>query len=286
MHQPNAKTLCLVALVGLTTLVAACRHAPPPPPPPPLAGETEICVGTGIPVDSQVYGESRTINVYLPMGYAERNEKFPVLYLVDGGIEQDFLPLAGMAALATLSGQYREFILVGVQTNERHYELTAASSVPYDLTNIPHNGGAPDFRRHLQAEVKPLIESRYRTSGEDAIIGESLAGLFITETFLRAPDSFTHYIAVSPSLWWRDMGLSKEAADLLQAENFPGGHSFYLTTANEGGTMLAATERLAADLEKYAPPGTRWWYDPLPDEKHNTIYHPAALHALRLIFAP
>jgi len=277
--------LTVVAVIGIST--ASCQNSPPPPPPPPpLEGEVDIVLGEGIPLESEIYGEARTINVYLPMGYAGRDERFPVLYLIDGGVHQDFIPMAGMAALAALSGQYREFILVGIQTNDRHYELTSKSEVAYDLGNIPRNGGADDFLRHLQNEVKSFIEDRYRTSGEDAIIGESLAGLFITETFLRAPESFDHYVAVSPSLWWRDMGLSREAADLLQGDGFPADRSLYLTIADEGGTMIEGMERLVKALENNAPEGLNWWYEPMLDEEHHTIYNPAALHALRLVFAP
>lgn len=284
MRSPKVATyLTVVAAIMIST--ASCQNSPPPPPPP-LEGEVDIVLGEGIPLESEIYGESRTINVYLPIGYAERDERFPVLYLIDGGVHQDFIPMAGMAALATLSGQYREFILVGIQTNNRHYELTSNSEVEYDLGNIPKNGGADDFRRHLQNEVKPFIEDRYRTSGEDAIIGESLAGLFITETFLRSPESFDHYVAVSPSLWWRDMGLSREAADLLRRDGFPTDRSLYLTIADEGGTMIEGMERLVKALENNAPEGLNWWYEPMLDEEHHTIYNPAALHALRLVFAP
>lgn len=284
MRSPKvAAYLTVIAAIMIST--ASCRNSPPPPPPP-LEGEVDIILGESIPLESEIYGESRTINVYLPMGYAERNERFPVLYLIDGGVHQDFIPVAGMAALATLSGQYREFILVGVQTNNRHYELTSKSEVEYDLKNIPNNGGADNFRRHLIKEVKPFIEDRYQTSGEDAVIGESLAGLFIAETFLRAPESFDHYVAVSPSLWWRDMGLGREAAGLLQRDGFPADRSLYLTIADEGGTMIEGMERLVKALENNAPEGLDWWYEPMLDEEHHTIYNPAALHALRLVFAP
>jgi len=98
---------CLTAIIILALNLVSCEQAPPPLPPT-LSGETEIIIGTGFPLESQVYGDTRTINVYLPLGYAERPEDFPVLYLVDGGTHQDFIPMAGMAALATLSGQYRD----------------------------------------------------------------------------------------------------------------------------------------------------------------------------------
>jgi hypothetical protein len=56
---------------------------------------------------STVFDTTRTVNVFLPAGYATHDEPLPVLYLVDGGVRQDFIPLAGRAPLATLAGQYR-----------------------------------------------------------------------------------------------------------------------------------------------------------------------------------
>lgn len=275
----------LAQLAGLAIAAVLILVACQPASTPESAQETPITIGSQIRLESTIYQMGRTITVALPWSYGDGNRSYPVLYVVDGGVQQDFVPMAGMSALGSLSMQYREFILVGVQTENRYVELTATSELEDDLRWIPENGGADEFRRHLLDEVKPFIETRYRTSGEDAIIGESLAGLFITETFLRAPDSFDHYIAVSPSLWWRGEGLSHEAADLLAAGGF-GGRSLYLTIADEGEDMQTGMDRLVAALEAGAPADLTWWYQPMHHEHHNTIYNPATLQALRLVFAP
>ncbi len=267
-------------------LLSSCQTQTQLPPPPPLAGEVDINIGKSFPIESAYYDVARTISVVLPMGYHDTEQEYPVLYLIDGGVHQDLIPMAGMAALATLSGQYREFILVGVQTNERHYELTTESEIPFDLKNIPHNGGAEDFRQHLVTEVMPLIDQRYRTSGETALIGESLAGLFIAETMLRAPNSFGHYIAVSPSLWWNDMELGRSAGELLVKMDDSRPHSLYLTIASEGGTMSQGMDRLVEALKNHAPENLQWRFEPMTHEEHSTIYNPATLQALRWIFAP
>ncbi|WP_417492530.1 alpha/beta hydrolase [Maricaulis sp.] len=271
----------LLGLAAAALTLAACQPDAAPEP----GTQTPIIVGEEIVLDSGIYDGNRTITVSLPWSYGDGTRSYPVLYLVDGGAQQDFIPMAGLAALGSLSMQYREFILVGVQTENRYVELTAPSDLAEDLRWLPENGGAADFRSHLLDEVRPWIEARYRTSGEDAIIGESMAGLFITETFLRAPDSFDHYIAVSPSLWWRSEGLSHEAADLLAAGGF-GGHSLFLTIADEGEDMQTGMDRLVAALDTGAPDDLTWWYQPMHDEHHHTIYNPAALQALRLVFAP
>ena len=81
------------------------------------------------------------------------------------------------------------------------------------------------------------------------------------------------------------VGLSHEAADLLAAGGF-GRHSLYLTIADGGEDMQTGMDRLVAALEAGAPAGLAWWYRPMPDEHHHTIYNPATLDALRLVFAP
>ena len=43
-------------------------------------------------------------------------------------------------------------------------------------------------------------------------------------------------------------------------------------------------QRLAQILTTAAPTGFRWHYDNMSDEKHSTIYHPAALKAFRALF--
>ena len=39
-------------------------------------------------------------------------------------------------------------------------------------------------------------------------------------------------------------------------------------------------------LKKHAPVSLTWYYEPMPNETHATIYHPAALQALRRLFKP
>ena len=244
---------------------------------------TPIVIGTTLTIDSEVLESSRNVAVYLPFGYEQREENWPVVYLVDGGVEQDFIPVAGFAALATLSGQYEEFILVGIETVDRRHELTTPSTVAFDVENLPTNGGADEFRTYIREEVQPLIDDTYRTSGENAILGESLAGFFIVDTFLRAPSSFDHYIAVSPSVWWEERALTLSAAGYLAAEEFPANRSIYLTAADEED-ILDGLEPLVQALEDHGREDLRWRFDPMPEEHHHTIYHPATLKALRWLF--
>jgi len=95
-----------------------------------------------------------------------------------------------------------------------------------------------------------------RTDGGRAVIGESLAGLFILETFLKAPESFEAYVAASPSLWWSDQALARGAAEHLRQPGIAG-RSLYLSNADEGAAMPAGCEQVVGGLPAGPPEGTR-----------------------------
>jgi predicted alpha/beta superfamily hydrolase len=164
---------------------------------------------------SKVLGMNRKITVRLPYDYEAKDtpaRTYPVLYLIDGGPEQDYPHIAGIAQLSDTNPAWGEFILVGVETVNRRSEISPAVIDPAkykDLGAVP--GGSGKFRDFLRDEVMPWVNGRYRTSGRDGLIGESLAGLFTMETFLREPELFDDYVSVSPSLWWEEMEYGRRA---------------------------------------------------------------------------
>jgi len=146
-----------------------------------------IVLGTSQQVHSAALGEDRTINVVLPASYAkEPAKRYPVLYLIDGGVDQDLIHVAGVLQLNSAWGRSQEAILVGIATKDRRRELTGPVADAELLKKYPTSGSSAKFRSFIRDQVKPLVERTYRTSGYDAVIGESLAGLFILDTLQQA----------------------------------------------------------------------------------------------------
>jgi predicted alpha/beta superfamily hydrolase len=162
--------------------------------------------------------------------------------------------------------------------------MTGPTENEDDKKIAPRVGGSSSFRRFIRNELMPEIERRYRTASETAIVGESLAGLFVVETFLLEPDLFDTYIAIDPSLWWNNEKLVNGAAEKLRARPELA-KTLYLASSNEKG-IAAVTERFAGILNTSAPSSVRWHYERMTNEAHSTIYHPAALYAFRLVFKP
>jgi predicted alpha/beta superfamily hydrolase len=249
------------------------------------AGVSPLVIGETFTLESTALGERRRINVYLPVGYADSlSARFPVLYMLDGGLAEDFLHIAGLVQICVADGTMRPFILVGIENTERRRDLTGPTQVDADKGIAPRVGGSAAFRSFIGHELKPQIRKQYRTTAESAIIGESLAGLFVVETFLMEPDLFDTYIAVDPSLWWNDHHLVSDAGMLLHPAAFKG-KAIYLASGSDAG-IDDLMKDLTSNLARNTRGGLRWFYEAMPGETHRTVFHPAALRAMRKVLAP
>ena len=279
------KRALLAVALGATT--ASCTSGATIRPPSTSVSDDvmPLAIGETFTMTSRALGERRRINVYRPPGYSDSAAtRFPVLYMPDGGLGEDFLHVAGLVQVSVGNGTMRPFILVGIENTERRRDMTGPTTVESDRRIAAHVGGSAAFRTFIRSELMPRIRERYRTTPETAIVGESLAGLFVVETFLTEPDLFDTCIAFDPSLWWNDHQLVKTASERLRTLPVAG-KTLYL--ANGGDAGLEADMRLlTADLATAEGRGLRWFHAAMPSETHATIYHPAALRAFRALFKP
>ena len=247
--------------------------------------QSPLVIGETFTIDSKILGETRRINVYLPPAYTESTDaRLPVLYMPDGGMAEDFLHVAGLVQVSVGNKTMRPLILVGIENTQRRRDMTGPTENPDDKKIAPRVGGSQAFRAFIRQELMPQVQARYRATKETAIVGESLAGLFVVETFMLEPDLFDTYIAFDPSLWWNNQKLVNDAAQRLRAR-LKSEKTLYFASSDEPG-IVGPTRRFAGILAKSAPPNLHWHYEPMPEEKHSTIYHPAALKAFRAVFKP
>ena len=262
-------SLVVVFAVGLASRAGAAEPAPP---------------HQSFTLESTALKETRRINVYTPPGYdAEGSTRYPVLYMPDGGLEEDFPHIATTVDTAIRVGELRPLIVVGIENTERRRDMTGPTEVAEDRKIAVRVGGSAAFRGFIRDELMPQVRRRYRVTDETAIIGESLAGLFIVETFFLQPKLFGTYIALDPSLWWNGEELVRKAGERLKARPELR-NGLYLSSANEED-IARATARLAETLRTSAPAGLKWQFDPRPDLRHDTIYRAVAPQVLRKWFA-
>lgn len=246
------------------------------------ADSEPLTIGETFTLSSKVMNEARRINVYSPpLPDNEKDKPLPVLYMLDGGIKEDFLHIAGLVQVSVGNGTMRPFLLVGIENTERRRDMTGPTENPEDKKIAPRVGGSATFRAFIAKELIPEIARRCRITDETAIIGESAAGLFIVETLFLQPALFDTYIAIDPSLWWNNDELAKTAEARLAKLSTHA--TLFLTSSSDGNTK--PVETLATAWRK-APKTLELVYEPMPTETHATIFHPAALKAFRTLFKP
>ncbi len=251
-----------------------------------------IVIGSAHRIPSSVYGETKLVTVRLPRGYADQpDRRYPVVFSIDGGPEQDFELLAGIAAEAEFSTSFEPFILIGVRTDNRYAELTPplARMAPETLTALfgerMQPNGAPRFREFLARDVIPWVTSRYLTERK-VLTAASLGGLFVLDTLLERPDMFDDYIALTPSIWWDEGRVAEEAAAKLAAHG-PSDRRIYITMGDEGIGNLSGKwlGTLVSAFDTSAPEGLKWAFvDRSGSEEHRTMALMGWLDAFRTLY--
>jgi predicted alpha/beta superfamily hydrolase len=276
-----------LVLFASTTLTFAQSNKPKP-----ADNSKPFVLGVTEEIQSIELGEKRIINIYLPEGYNPNDTvKYPVIYLLDGGADEDFIHIAGLVQFSSFSwiGRIPPSIVVGIANTDRKRDFTYPTTVEEDKKKFPATGHSDKFIAFIEKEVQPFVEKKYRTNSSRTLIGESLGGLLATEILFKKPALFNKYIIVSPSLWWDNASLLNAAPALVQ-ENFSQKISVYIGVGKEGlapttvpHVMEVEANVLADKLKSAKNKNVTVYFDYLPEEDHATIAHQAVLNAFKMM---
>ena len=230
----------------------------------------EIPLHETFPLLSKHVGEKRIINVWTPPEYAQSKDSLAVLYMADGGIQEDFPHIANTIAELVKAKKIQPIILVGIENTVRRRDLTPFTEIEEDKKVAPVVGGSENFRKFIKDELIPHINKHYRTSKRKGIIGESLSGLFVMETFFSTPYLFDDYVAMDPSLWWNNHYLVRTAKEHLA--KFPSTEKRIWFAGSNAQDVSPFTKELAEILKAENKENIKWKFSDEPKEKHTTIF--------------
>ena len=227
---------------------------------------------------SKTLNENRIINIWTPDDYSSSDNSYPVLYMLDGGIKEDFPHLANTIAELVKNEKIIPVILVGIENTERRRDLTGFTSVEKDKKIAPVVGGSSKFRAFLSNELIPTINQKFRTNDKKGIIGESVAGLFVIETLFQQADLFDYYIAFDPSLWWNNQFIVKNSK--TNTNLFLTKETKLWFAGSSAKDINQYTRQLNKNLKNSPMSNLIWEYAEEPKEQHNTIFRATKQKAL------
>ena len=243
-------------------------------------------------LESKILGENRILNIYLPEGYIPNDTtRYPVVYLLDGSADEDFIHTVGLFQFNTFSWIDRvpKSIVVGIATVDRRRDFTFPSTIESEKKTFPTTGHSDKFISFLEEELKPFINNKYKTNSSAMLIGQSLGGLLASEILLKRPEMFNKYLIISPSIWWDNGSLLNQSNQVI--EKLSQKTDVYIGVGKEGLTpgefprvMEVDANLLVEKLNNSKNKNIAVYFDYLPDEDHATISHQAIFNGLRMLY--
>ena len=239
-------------------------------------------------INSIVLAEKRILNIYLPVGYNKNDTiKYPVIYLLDGSADEDFIHIAGLIQFFNFPwvNMLPNSILVGIANVDRKRDFTFPTTIEKDKKDLPTTGKSEKFISFIESELQPFIERNYKTTESKTIIGQSLGGLLATEILYKKPALFTNYIIVSPSLWWDGESLLKREPNVLKPD-FTKPISLFIAVGKEGKIMETDTKKLVRILKKGHKENLSVNFEYFKAENHASILHNAVYKGFEIMNKP
>jgi predicted alpha/beta superfamily hydrolase len=274
------------------------------------AGVASISTSQRFHVSMEGYKDQFRIDVAVPATPIPPGKKLPVIYVLDGA--WCFAVTAQAARLLSVGpGAIPQAIVVGLgpavdgtagfaaTTALRYRDLAPGvdeTHITQMKTALPAQfwpadeelGQAAKFFRFIEDELKPFVEAYFPVDTSDqTLVGVSLGGLFVLHTLFTAPGSFQRFIAVSPSIWWKDRAIEESEADAAmlggaRARLFLGVGELEETQAPEA-RMVSNLTGMAERLKGW--PGLTVSSHVFEGEGHMSVPPAGITRGLRAVFA-
>ncbi|KFF11551.1 esterase [Chryseobacterium soli] len=241
-----------------------------------------LTIGETVTLKSAILKEERTLNIYLPLGF-DKAKSYPVIYLLDGSMNEDFIHVSGLVQFFNQMYAMPETIVVGIANVDRKRDFTYHTDLKDLQKDYPTTGHSDRFISFLEKELKPYVESHYKTT-DTYIFGQSLGGLLATEILLKKPEMFNNYFIISPSLWWDDQSLIKQAKQLLSKS--PDMKKFVYVSVGKGEhpVMVKDAESIYDILKNSNKKNWTVEYKMMEGDNHATILHRSLYEGLVKMF--
>ena len=152
----------------------------------------EINIGFQDSIESTILNENRKIIIKLPKDYNDSDKSYSVIYRLDGDLDLFIETVGAINRLVYIEELIPDMIVVLIENTNRNRDMMPTKT--YFFHSEP---GAENFKKFIENELIPHINSSYRTTNERVLCGQSLSAIFTLYYFLTSPESFDSFIACS-----------------------------------------------------------------------------------------
>jgi predicted alpha/beta superfamily hydrolase len=182
------------------------------------------------------FQQERMVRVYLPENYKTETKQYPVLYMHDGQYvfeDEDAIKGVSLGMKDYLDASGLQIIVVGIDLNTEgkgrinEYCPWVNGETSRKILGYadPSGGRGDDYLEFIVKELKPLIDSNYRTLVDHtSMAGISLGAILSTYAACKYPHIFKRIAAISPGFYRNQ----EEIENLLRESNLSVIEKFYM----------------------------------------------------------
>jgi len=243
------------------------------------AGDDTITIGETIKIHSDMLGEDRLLYVYLPDGYDQSQQRYPVLFCLDAN-EVLFHRATGTVRYLRNIQRIPPMILIAISNIANQQDMRSRDMFPMKIDQIPNSGGADKFLTFICNELIPFVSKNVRSNNEHILFGESNAAMFAIFALLTRPEMFDGYITSSPPFASGDYFLVKKAEDVFKNWSLSNKYLYISYGSMDLEIIRNAIPNFAQVLNNLNPKGLQWKFKPVRNEGHNphTTLHDGLLY--------
>ncbi|MDD4032498.1 MAG: alpha/beta hydrolase-fold protein [Bacteroidales bacterium] len=232
-----------------------------------------LCAQDHVIINDSIYSESlkeqRSLKISLPEKYnPDSVAKYDVAYLIDGEWNLDLFSF--IADFTKGENYIPSMILVAIpNTYIDGVNMRDRDFLPEKMMGNPRAGGGDHFLAFLKNELRPYIDKKYHTSGNNFLYGHSYGGLFTMYTLLKEPGLFNAYFCSDPSFFWNNHFMVN-----LAKKTFASGSDLNKTlwvNGREDAFVAMSIQKMDSLLQVDAPKNLRWKVSVYPNETHNSV---------------
>jgi len=228
-------------------------------------------------INSEILNEDRDLVIYLPDDYHTSENRYPVLYLLDG--RTHFHHATGAVNFLSVYGKIPDMIVVSVINVDRNRDFS-----PVHDASIPTSGGAEKFLGFLSEELIPNMDNDYRTSGFNVLMGHSFGGTFAVYSLLTKPEVFDGYIAISPYLHYADNYLVKES--MVSLKPYMKSRKFFYMTVGDEPDYFDPLEAFSSSMSEKTEGTVDFQYVKMLAEDHASVPYISLFNGIRQFSIP
>lgn len=238
----------------------------------------DIIIGRHKKLYSNILNEERSLLIHLPPGYEKLQEKYPVLYVLDGGYTPIFSRITGTVE-SLLWENIPNMIIVGIKNTDRKRDM-----FPMKIDSDPTSGGADNFLKFFSEELIPFMDKNYRTEDYRILSGTSNSAFFTVYALLEKSDLFSAYIASSPTLlsWFTDI-INEKFGELKKKNESLNKMLYLIYGENDYQSIIKSIPEFTKIIEENTPKDFIWEIKLMKDDGH--VPYNSLHKGLQFVFA-